>query len=276
MSNRFFAPGKLVVLGEYAVLDGCPALAMAVHHGVACTVTPAATRTIVTPDGDDRFVRAALDAIDAPPACYTFTSEPAVELAGKPGFGGSAAAVIAALRAGGCPPAELFATGFSVHYGVQGSGSGIDVAVSAHGGGIRFTNGAVSPVSMPKTPVVVYSGSSARTGPRVALYNAWRDRRDFVQRSRDLVAAFPDDPIPVTQAAWRLLCRMADQVGLAYRTPAIDTLVAMAEDHGGAAKPSGAGGGDIVIAWADDPEALAAAYRSAGFSVLDVQPHDAG
>lgn len=273
MSNRFFAPGKLVVLGEYAVLDGCPAIAMAVHHGVACTVTRADERIVVTPDGDDRFVRAALDAIHAPPARYTFTSEPTVDLDGKPGFGGSAAAVIAALRAGGCPEDDLFSVGFGVHYDVQGSGSGIDVAVSAQGGGLRFTNGAISPVSMPGTPVVVYSGTSAKTGPRVAAYEAWRDRRDFVQRSRDLVAAFPDDPIPVTQAAWRLLCRMADQAGIAYRTPAIDTLVALAEDQGGGAKPSGAGGGDIVIAWTDDPEALAATYQKAGFSVLDVQAY---
>ena len=60
MSRTILAPGKLMIAGEYAVLDGAPALVLAVDRGVKCSVTPADTLSISTPDGDDRFVRPAL------------------------------------------------------------------------------------------------------------------------------------------------------------------------------------------------------------------------
>ena len=55
------APGKLMVAGEYAVLDGAPAVVLAVDRGVQCSMTPGAELRIDTPDGDDRFVRPALE-----------------------------------------------------------------------------------------------------------------------------------------------------------------------------------------------------------------------
>ena len=89
------APGKLVLLGEYAVVDDGPAIVAAVDRGVRCRVRPG--RGCSTP-GDDRFVRAALDG--APAAHYTFEDvRPVHGIAGKPGFGGSAAATVAAVIA---------------------------------------------------------------------------------------------------------------------------------------------------------------------------------
>jgi phosphomevalonate kinase len=41
---------------------------------------------------------------------------------------------------------------------------------------------------------------------------------------------------------------MAVSSGLAYRTPGLDRVVALAAACGGAAKPSGAGGGDCAVA----------------------------
>ena len=59
-----------MVGGEYAVLDGAPALVQAVSAGVTCQVTAHPHLRIDTPDGDDRFVRAALEEIGAPSAHY--------------------------------------------------------------------------------------------------------------------------------------------------------------------------------------------------------------
>ena len=79
---------KLVLIGEYTVLDGAPAAVLAINRGVRCEVLPGSG--IVTPDGDTRFVAPALE--HAPEARYRFSSWNPVDLPGKPGFGGSAAA----------------------------------------------------------------------------------------------------------------------------------------------------------------------------------------
>jgi mevalonate kinase len=281
---KHHASGKLVLLGEYAVVHGGPALVVAVAHGVTCTVHPASDRRIETPTGDDRFVRAALDAVHAPAARYVFTDREPLDTPGKPGMGGSAAATVAALRAGGFSgsTAELCALGIAVHRGVQGSGSGVDIAAAAFGGGLRFQAGQVEACPLPE-PVVVYSGTSAKTGPRVEAWQRWAAADPgandaFLAKSAALVDAFPDDPVAATRSAWRLLCGMAERAGFAYRTPAIDALVAAAEEAGGAAKPSGAGGGDSVVAFVPDPTGFSAACRAAGYTVLDVKfdpPHPA-
>ncbi|MCB9678619.1 MAG: hypothetical protein H6737_26185 [Alphaproteobacteria bacterium] len=272
MSAVSDASGKLVLLGEYAVVDGGTALVLAVAHGVRCTVHPAAVRSVETPTGDDRFVTAALDAVGAPPARYVFTDREPLDTRSKPGFGGSAAAVVAALRAGGFAGSidALVALGIHVHRAVQGSGSGVDVAAAAYGGGLRFRDGSCARQALP-TPVVVYSGQSAKTGPRVDAWRAWPGRAAFVAESDALVEAFADDPVAATRAAWRLLCGMAEAAGIAYRTPAIDRIVALAEGMGGAAKPSGAGGGDSVVAFVPDPAGFAARVASDGLDVLPVR-----
>ena len=241
------APGKLVILGEYAVLDGAPAVVAAIDRGVRCTVSPGAG--ISTP-GDDRFVRAALEGAAA--SRYHFEdSRPVVGIDGKPGFGGSAAATGAAVLAAGRPAEDAFA----VHAAVQGGGSGIDVFASVHGGVRRFRDGA----EVPCPPMVaVWSGQSAATGPRVARYLAWPGRFAFVEASRAVVGAFASDPMGSTREAYALLRAMAVAAGVAYDLPAFAAIAGLAAAHGGAAKPSGAGGGDIAVALLPDPAAAAA------------------
>lgn len=274
---RVVAPGKLVLAGEYAVLDGAPAVVLAVDRGVRCDAHPSSTLTWDTP-GDDRFVRAALH--DAPPARYAFTDDHPAGTATKAGFGGSAAATVAAVAAAWTVAGrtldltELHARAFAVHRGVQGSGSGVDVAASVWGGCLELRGGAVRPLPVVH-PVVVWSGTSARTGPRVARYLAWSGREDFVSASTEVVEAFADDPVAALRASRALLADMAERAGVAWATPALDAITALAEHHGGAAKPSGAGGGDSAVALfptSRESEAFAAAIVSAGYTVIPVQP----
>ena len=251
--RRFFAPGKVVLLGEYAVLDGAPALVAAVDRGVACEVRPGPFAIVTPPGTDDRFVAPALQAVDAPEATYVFHDAPPQTTRDKPGLGSSAAATVVAMVAGSAmrgermPPEALHRRAHEVHHRVQGSGSGIDVAAASHGGVIRFEGGKVTP--RPQVAFrVAYSGTSAKTGPRVQRYLAWPDRAGFVQASTTLVDhAHRDLPGALREAGDRLGA-MAEAAGIAYWTTGLRRLCHLASVHGGGAKPSGAGGGDIVVA----------------------------
>lgn len=276
MIRRFVAPGKVVVLGEYAVLDGAPALVAAVDLGVCCTWTPGSTRSATSPTGDTRFVDAALRHADAPPGRYSFTDHNPPDTATKPGLGGSGAATVVATLAAralsgrSTTPAELFNEAQAVHHAVQGSGSGVDVAASSWGGMLRFVVGEVPRPVPPASLLVVWSGSSAQTGPRVAAYRAWHPRETFVRRSTELVDGFHADPIASLRDAGELLHAMAKQAGIAYATDALTEIARLARDHGGAAKPSGAGGGDCAVALlpAEAVEAFTRATTRAGMPVL--------
>ena len=274
---RVVAPGKLVLVGEYAVLDGAGAIVAAVDRGVRCDVHTATTdhpAGIVTP-GDDRFVRAALRRAPAgfgfDARRFVFADAHPVDLPGKPGFGGSAAATVAACVAAGLPAAVAV----EVHHEVQGSGSGVDVFAAVHGGVRKFPTGDPSPCP----PIVaVYSGASAQTGPRVDAYRAWaRAQPDaharFVTESARLVDAFAVTPGEVLREAYARLRAMARAAGLDYDTPALARIATLAEDFLGAAKPSGAGGGDVAVACFVTEEARSAFARACtreGFAVIPV------
>lgn len=266
------APGKLVLVGEYAVLDGAPAIVLAIDRGVRCEVRPG--HGLETPDGDTRFVAPALEG--APPARYRFTTWNPVSLPGKPGFGGSAAACVAACLAAGRPGTDAT----EIHRRVQGGGSGIDVAASLQGGQLRFQAGVATPAGPPAPVVVIWSGRSARTGERIAAYRAWARRapgehQRFVDESASLVAAFPAAPLTSLAENGRLLRAMAEAAGLDYWTPELARISALAEACGGAAKPSGAGGGDCAVALLPDPEAERVFERitqDAGLKRIAVRP----
>ncbi len=254
------APGKLFLVGEYAALDSATAVVAAIDRGVRCRVR--AGDHLDTPDGDTRFVEAALRAVRAPTRQYLFEAWNPVDLPGKPGFGGSAAAVVAACVAGHvanlgrADEGSLEDTAVEVHRQVQGGGSGLDVRSCFRGGVHRFARGAATPIQCPELSVV-WSGASAATGPRVAAYKAlpFKTRAPFTRRSDELTAAFPQHPVEVLEAARVLLVDLARQAGLVYETPALARIAELARDHGGAAKPSGAGGGDVAVAVIPDSEA---------------------
>jgi len=255
------APGKLVLVGEYAVVDGAPAIVAAVDRGVRCDVFEG--DGLETP-GDDTFVRTAL--VGAPRGRYCFSdAKPVTGLSGKPGFGGSAAATVAAVVAAGFPAERAFA----VHEAVQGGGSGIDVFAAVHGGVRRFRDG--TEVACPPM-VAVWSGQSASTGSRVAQYRAWPGRAAFVEASRTLVQAFPAEPFHATREAYGLLRAMAAEAGLAYDLPIFAAVETLAARFGGAAKPSGAGGGDVAVVLLPDPDARAAFNAAAAAAGLVTIP----
>jgi mevalonate kinase len=220
------ASGKLFLLGEYAVLDGCPAVVAAIdrHIEVRLQREPRARRvqisspecgTVEFPpaqppeiDGPWRFVIAAFRAaLSRRPklgrfgGSLTLTSSMTNPGGAKIGLGSSAAVTVATaaalLFAAGRSIGrdELFATALAAHRVAQdGLGSGADVAASVYGGVIRFEpRGAappvVSPLALPPHArlLVAWSGESASTTRLVRRYlNA---RNGFAASRAAFVAA---------------------------------------------------------------------------------------
>jgi len=248
--TTILSPGKLMIAGEYAVLDGAPAIVLAVDRGVQCDILVHDSLWIETPDGDDRFVRPPLEGHIGH---YRFSAWNPTGLPEKPGFGGSAAACVAACLASGRPGSDAI----EIHRSVQGGGSGADVLASAMGGMIRFHQGSATPLT-PIRPVVIWSGQSAKTQPRVEHYLGAADREAFVRESTAIVDAFPDDPLAMLAENAQLLMHMSVETGLPYMTPALASIRTLAKQFGGVSKPSGAGGGDCAVALFPDPDAEAA------------------
>jgi phosphomevalonate kinase len=276
-TRHFRAPGKLVLLGEYAVLDGAPALAAAIDCGVDCLTTPAEQLQIDTGSFEPSFAKAALGYAPAA-ASYTFRTWNPPQIEGKPGFGGSAATVVAGLFAAHAlanqplTKAQLHQKAWQLHRQVQGSGSGIDVACSVYGGLISYQAGQVTAMESVRF-TTIYSGNSAATASRIEAYQRWnaQSRQSFAQESERIVLGFHKDPVGAVAAGCTLLRAMSKQADLPYWTPAMDKITTLASDYGGAAKPSGAGGGDCAIAIfsnRDREEAFRQACQQDGWTIL--------
>lgn len=200
-ATRFSAPGKLFLLGEYAVLHGAPALLAAVDRRAHVTLTPSTAWSLTARelgiDGlilhDDAAlpatlaaavrqqlnlfneVRKAVDALSPAtvPCDISIDSAAFFQNGHKLGFGSSAAvavALTAALAAGRgveLAPPSIFALAAMSHTAAQGgTGSGGDIAASTFGGPILFRRD-VEPrdVSLPKnlTVLAVMTGHGSST-----------------------------------------------------------------------------------------------------------------
>ena len=264
-----YAPGKLVLAGEYAVLEGAPAIVLAINSGVKCHIQEG--HGIVTPMNDSSFVSPALEALSQTRRfVFEDWNPPALKAEQKPGFGGSAAACVASVYAAGRPLDDAF----KKHHSVQGSGSGIDIAASIYGGTLWFRPGEVQALP-PVYPLVIWSGQSAKTGPRIKRFLNWPNRHGFVHASAELVDSFSSDPVGVTRALFRLLVDAAQQADIPYLTPNLIRISQLAESCGGSAKPSGAGGGDCAVAFFSSraaSEQFQYACELEGLQIISVQP----
>ena len=319
------APGKLVALGEYAVLEGAPAVVLAVDRYVSTTIdaiggdscelttfAPERVRCrfapgqpsgsalidlVVARGGPSRVWRATVD------------SRPFFEGPTKLGLGSSAAvlcafagawAAFAAAADGRVQPSPSLAALIELHRAFQGGrGSGLDVAASLTGGAITFS---LTPAGTPQIGSVrlpngvgfagIFAGRSASTPELIAHYRAWR-------RERPLQAAAMLARLTMLAEAGSAAARGGEAAafvrafadygrGLAALGEAMGAEVVTAEHRqvgdeadrfGVAYKVSGAGGGDLGLACAADPDALAAFAKSIGdrgFRVIKVSLAERG
>jgi len=266
-----------MIMGEYAVLEGIPAVVAAVDRRAYARL-----RGANDPEAPAE-ARAAYARVEQ--ACGSLGTRPTVDVSdlraqgSKLGLGSSAAA--AAATAGlafiqhGRDIATLegrhavFEAALQGHRDIAPQGSGADVAASVYGGVIRFQKTSRGPQGIETAPLawpglrvqVVWTGQEARTSSfleRVSVLASAQPARyqsliDTMgaQAERFLRAVQVVD-VPEIVAATHAYGEAMGELGVAADVPIItDTLRAVADlarAAGGAAKPSGAGGGDVALA----------------------------
>ncbi|WP_428099071.1 mevalonate kinase family protein [Candidatus Rariloculus sp.] len=315
------APGKLVVLGEYAVLDGAPALAIAVDRHCRASIGPSAdtdchleTRApaparISRAPGEPTGV-ALVDLVCAQtgglqrikPWRAVLDSADLFCAGDKLGLGSSAAALCAwaGVWAAYAGAAGLSACELDVeclvrmHRAFQrGAGSGLDVAASLTGGAIEFrlhseARPNVSTVRLPNSVglACIFTGSAASTPSLVAHYREWatqvpkaadRQRQAMTTVAENGCAAARNDDAEGFLEAVSDYGRCLDALGKAMGADIVTAehreIETTSKQHGVAYKVSGAGGGDLGIAFSSEPDALHAlrsSVRLMGYRVVDL------
>lgn len=291
--RRTRAPGKVVVSGAYAVLEGAPAIVAAVDRfAVADGAREAA---FVTDE-----VRAAVELgfLDRAPwfDASQLRTDDGRGGTRKLGLGSSAAILVASLAARWPGPgdedalrASLLAPALAAHRRAQHGGSGLDVAASVRGGVLRFERSGdplrpvVEPQPLP-TGLVIEIFASDRAASTTELrgrVDALRERdpdswRALFRRLGDgatAAAAATTAAAFVTAIAAQIdaLGELGTGARAAIVTPEVEALRPAARAEAASFGPSGAGGGDVAlfIGTATSSEAFRRAAAAAGLERLD-------
>jgi mevalonate kinase len=303
------APGKLFLIGEYAVLHGYHAVVAAVDRRVTGRFVPEAAPATPLVENVVEAVRAYLveDGASPPAGAPVLDSRALSSNAGKLGLGSSAAVAAAGvgamLEASGCDIEYTQGLAFRLanraHRAAQGGlGSGADVAAAIYGGVLSYARHDddvdVQPLDLPSgIEVMVFStGTPSSTVDRLRALESTSDsdRAARQQRYAALGAIAADfvmgcanaDARAIVDAAARAnpqLAELGDLIGLPIVTPALAAAARLAEELGGAAKPSGAGGGDVGVAFLTDRGAAETFRQRAphlGLEILSIRTGASG
>lgn len=351
-------PGKLMIAGEFAVLEPHHQLSvMAVDRYVYADLTlceenlltlhnfdlehlrwELTTEGMVIQTDDPRvnFVQKAMETAlsflqekqaDIKPFHLRINSELDDKSGKKYGLGSSAAVVTAVVAAilnqfskEDATDEIIFKLAAVSHVAIQGNGSGADVAASSYGGLLKYTSFqadwlleayneanaihelltkdwtyfSVSSIPIPDDVYfcVGWTGSPASTGSLVSQILTLKKKapkkfEQFLSNSEAAVATFlqgmnegdHEKLFEGIKQNRQALATVGKEANVAIETPMLGTLCDLAEQLGGAGKPSGAGGGDCGIAFMpskEKAEALLEAWREAGIKPLDIHPDRRG
>ncbi len=288
---RASCPGNLMLAGEYAVVDGGPAVMLAVNAQAFATVREEEQELSpflwqVQTCLADAFGSTSVQALAAK---RVQVNTSAFHYQGaKLGLGSSAAATVAAI--GAClgqvdEPLDidnLHRLASKAHGNAQAAmgarGSGADIAACTLGGALRFQIGAeesqVSRVTLPSGLHLVFpwTGVAAQTAPLVARVQEYRGRQseDYQRLASGISACAealakardPSDAVEAIAAGAEALRSLADAVGIELWLKEHSQLESLAQRFGGALKPTGAGAGDLALAAFSESDAAQSFQKS--------------
>ena len=260
MSIVASAPGTVVLSGEYAVLDGAPAICMAVNRRAVATVgdSPDGRCRVATPgrefsNGEKFHI---VDAVcgSRPELTIELDTRAFAEDGTKLGIGSSAALTSALVAALG---GDVFAGALDAHRKLQGgSGSGVDVATSVHGGLIeyRMEKASVQSLDWPQGLAIrfIWSGVSTSTKARLQRLAASQgevSRAALLEEATNVAAAWRSGDAARILEAYVPYIGALRQFGVDHDLGIFDAgheELTVAASHAGLVyKPAGAGGGDV-------------------------------
>lgn len=286
------APGKVILLGEHAVVFGKPAIALSIGLRARCVVTPSSRFTInghsLHEQAGSYIVMAVRENWNGGPLALEIDSQ----IPSGSGLGSSAAVTVATLGAlqrlsGNVDERTVALRAFDVESNVQGRASPIDTSVSVHGRGIFISSEKgpdllweierdtrrwfIHDCKVPDMTLVIgFTGHKAPTGPLVAKVKRYVDRTRFAREIIDEIGELTLDGMNRMRAGdieglGRLMKRDHDLLTiLGVCTPPLRKLVEASLPHSYGAKLTGAGGGGSMIALTDTPEKVAEAIRARG------------
>jgi mevalonate kinase len=286
------APGKVILLGEHAVVFGQPAIAVAIDQRLQCSIAPSDMFTLNGHPLNERthaYVSAAATKYwNGGPLAIETTSE----FPSGSGLGSSAAVSVAALGAieslqGKLDAKNVARDAFEIESLVQGRASPIDTSTSAHGSGI-FVNRVkgeeflwelakdtrhwdIHHCEVPQLSLVVgFTGISAATGPLVAKVKRFADKSKFAKEVIEEIGQLTiegrdalrhNDVVKLGSLMTRdqkLLAILGVSCG------ALDDLIDASLPLSYGAKLTGAGGGGSMVALTDRPDEVADVIRRKG------------
>lgn len=283
--------GKVILLGEHAVVHGVPALAAALSHGATARASRGASERLriaswgvdLSPDDDLPLARAFAAAIAARERRGPVEVDANVTVPGGAGLGSSAALGVAVIRAmdelEGVARTDDDTQRVALAWErvFHGNPSGIDTAMAIAGGVALYRRNpgegekALERV-VPRTPitlVVAHSGEGASTRAMVESV-ARQKERDPARFAKTLAA------IESLVSNARLALEAGDLRGLGQlfdmnqqllaawmvSTATLEEMCGAARKAGAlGAKLTGGGGGGCMIALAPSPEAAAQIHR---------------
>lgn len=283
------AHGKLILLGEHAVVYGASAIAAGISAGVRARAFRSAETSVrlgelSARDGDGselgRALAALFQSLSAPP----HRVEVDLDMPVGSGLGASAAIGVAIARSVlACldePESERRVLDAAAAWEAvfHGTASGIDAAAAFHGGCFVFSRASgVRPLKLraPLSFGVCLAGPPASTRAMVDSVRELRARRpELVDKAVAGIQSLVENARLALEAGdVRALGKLMDLnhmvlSGLFLSTEGIETACAAARAAGAlGAKLTGAGGGGAVIALVeDDPGPLLAAWENLGLA----------
>lgn len=333
-------PGKLILLGEYAVLEQAPCVVAAADKNCIVQVESSEEKEfrleasnpeiadvefIISQENeieftsnisaDDRqrlrFVTAVLNNIideesgEIEPAVINIDTENFYHPGSgdKLGLGASAAITVTLLSALkeyiGKPLTgqALYQEAFPIHKAAQGKlGSGSDIAASAVEGVIKYTvpqttaeaSNAIEPIVWPEDlhVIPVWAGKSASTQDLVQQIRVYRDENPadynkimepMIRLSEAGSSAFKSSDIEALLDIIPDYAALEQQLGEASKTDIVSevhrNIAQVVHQAGGSYKPSGAGSGDMGVAFCngiDSKMKVQKALQQSSFDIVDL------